>query len=72
MRLDGHAWLQFTVRPEGAGSRLEQTAFFEPHGLLGLLYWYSVLPFHLFVFPGMIRAIKHRAEASVTVSRRGR
>jgi uncharacterized protein YbjT (DUF2867 family) len=65
MRLDGHAWLQFTVLPEGSGSRLEQTAFFEPHGLLGLLYWYSVLPFHLFVFPGMIRAIKKRAESSV-------
>jgi uncharacterized protein YbjT (DUF2867 family) len=62
MRLDGHAWLQFTVLPEGTGSRLEQTAFFEPHGLLGLLYWYAVLPFHLFVFPGMIRAIRKRAE----------
>ena len=65
MRLDGHAWLQFTVRPVGAGSRLEQTAFFEPHGLLGLLYWYSVLPFHLFVFPGMIRMIKKRAETGL-------
>ena len=65
MKLNGHAWLQFTVRPEGTGSRLEQTAFFEPHGLLGLLYWYSVLPFHIFVFPGMIRAIKKRAEAGV-------
>ncbi|GLH74080.1 NAD(P)-dependent oxidoreductase [Geothrix limicola] len=72
MKLDGHAWLQFTVRPEGTGSRLEQTAFFEPHGLLGLLYWYAVLPFHWFVFPGLIRALKRRAEASVTESRRGR
>jgi uncharacterized protein YbjT (DUF2867 family) len=72
MRLDGHAWLQFTVRPEGAGSRLEQTAFFDPHGLLGLLYWYSVLPFHLFVFPGMIRTLKLRAEVAVTESGKGR
>ena len=72
MRLDGHAWLQFTVNPEGDGSRLEQTAFFEPHGLLGLLYWYSVLPFHLFVFPGMIRAIQRRAEAAVAESGQGR
>ena len=72
MKLDGHAWLQFTVRPEGAGSRLEQTAFFEPHGLLGLLYWYLSLPFHLFVFPVMIRTLKRRAEASVTESERGR
>jgi hypothetical protein len=66
MRVNGDAWLQFTVRPEGTGSRLEQTAFFEPHGLLGLLYWYSVLPFHFFVFPGMIRALKKRAEAAMT------
>jgi hypothetical protein len=64
MRVNGDAWLQFTVRPEGTGTRLEQTAFFEPHGLLGLLYWYSVLPFHFFVFPGMIRALKKRAESS--------
>ena len=41
---------------------MEQTAFFEPRGLLGYLYWYSVVPFHRFVFPGMIRAIKERAE----------
>jgi uncharacterized protein YbjT (DUF2867 family) len=72
MRLSGNAWLQFTVSPEGDGSRLEQTAFFEPHGLLGLLYWYSTLPFHLFVFPGMIRALRLRAEASVPESDRGR
>ncbi len=65
MKVNGDAWLQFTVRPEGTGSRLEQTAFFEPHGLLGLLYWYSVLPFHIFVFPGMIRALKRRAEAAM-------
>jgi uncharacterized protein YndB with AHSA1/START domain len=72
MRLDGHAWLQFTVRPEGEGSRLEQTAFFEPHGLLGLIYWYAVLPFHWFVFPGMIRMLRKRAEIAMTESERGR
>ena len=64
MKTNGDAWLQFTVRPEGEGSRLEQIAFFEPHGLLGLIYWYSVLPFHLFVFPGMIRTLRRRAEAA--------
>lgn len=65
MKLPGHAWLQFKVRPEGPGSRIEQTAFFEPHGLLGLVYWYSVLPFHRFVFPGLVRALKQRAESGV-------
>lgn len=71
MKLDGRAWLQFTVWPEGTGSRLEQTAFFEPHGVLGLLYWYAMLPFHLFVFPGMVRALKRRAEAAVASSSQG-
>ncbi|MBR9855862.1 MAG: DUF2867 domain-containing protein [Algicola sp.] len=28
-----------------------------PKGLLGRLYWYSVLPFHLFIFGNMIRNI---------------
>lgn len=68
MKVNGHAWLQFTVRPEGEGSRLEQTAFFEPLGLLGLLYWHAVLPLHLVVFPRMIRTLKRRAEAAVTQS----
>ncbi len=72
MKIQGHAWLQFTVWPEGEGSRLEQIAFFEPHGLLGLLYWYSVLPFHVFVFPSLVRALKRRAEAAVPESERGR
>ncbi|HEX9080880.1 MAG TPA: SDR family oxidoreductase [Holophagaceae bacterium] len=65
MKLPGHAWLQFQIRPEGPGSRLEQTAFFEPHGLPGLLYWYSVLPFHRFIFPGMVRALKRQAESDM-------
>jgi hypothetical protein len=65
MKLPGHAWMQFTVRPEGTGARIELTAFFEPHGLLGLAYWYAVLPFHLFVFPGLIRIIKQRAETGM-------
>jgi hypothetical protein len=65
MKLPGHAWLQFQVRPEGPGSRLEQTAFFDPRGLTGLLYWYSVLPFHRFIFPGMVRALKRQAEAGM-------
>ena len=64
MKLPGRAWLQFEVRPDPEGSRVEQTAFFEPRGVLGYLYWYSVLPFHRFVFPGLIDAVKDTAEAS--------
>lgn len=64
MKLPGRAWLQFEVIPDAAGSRVEQTAFFEPHGIPGNLYWYSVLPLHRFVFPGLIDALKRQAEAA--------
>jgi hypothetical protein len=63
MKLPGRAWLQFEVRPDPEGSRVEQTAFFEPRGVLGYAYWYSVLPLHRFVFPGLVGALKDRAEA---------
>jgi uncharacterized protein YbjT (DUF2867 family) len=64
MKLPGRAWLQFEVLPDPGGSRVEQTAFFEPRGILGYLYWFSVLPFHRFVFPGLIGALKKQAEAA--------
>ncbi len=64
MKLPGRAWLQFEVLPDPEGSRVEQTAFFEPHGLLGYIYWYSVLPLHRFVFPGLIGALKIKSESS--------
>ncbi len=63
MKLPGRAWLQFEVRPDPVGTRVEQTAFFEPRGLMGYAYWYAVLPLHRFVFPGLVRAVKERAEA---------
>ncbi|HJW73367.1 MAG TPA: SDR family oxidoreductase [Geothrix sp.] len=65
MKLPGHAWLQFTVHPEGPGSRITQTAFFEPRGLPGLAYWYTALPLHWFLFPGLVRSIKQRAESGM-------
>lgn len=68
MKVPGRAWLQFEVLPDTNGCRVEQTAFFEPWGILGYLYWYAVLPFHRFVFPGLINALKHRAEAAQTES----
>ncbi len=54
MRLPGEAWLEFKI---DADNVLHQTATFRPRGLRGRLYWYSVLPFHYFIFGGMIRNI---------------
>ena len=53
MRLPGEAWLEFKIE-DGI---LKQTATFRPKGLAGRLYWYSVLPFHGFIFNGMIKKL---------------
>ena len=51
MKLPGEAWLEFKME----GDELVQTATFRPLGLWGRLYWYSVLPFHGFIFKGMLK-----------------
>jgi uncharacterized protein YbjT (DUF2867 family) len=53
MKLPGEAWLEFKIVKD----RLYQRAVFRPKGVWGRLYWYSVLPFHAFVFKGMINAL---------------
>lgn len=53
MKLPGEAWLEFRID----GDKLIQTATFRPLGLIGRLYWYSVLPFHGFIFNGMLREL---------------
>jgi uncharacterized protein YbjT (DUF2867 family) len=58
MKVAGKAWLEFRIE----GDTLVQTAYHYPKGLLGRLYWYSMLPFHAFIFPDMIRSIIRRAE----------
>lgn len=57
MKLPGEAWLEFKIDKEDGEKYLKQTATFRPRGLLGRLYWYSVLPFHHFVFEGMAERI---------------
>ena len=63
MKLPGVAILEFCIEPcLGSSCKLKQTAKFQPKGLLGILYWYSVLPFHHFVFRGMLEGIRTQAE----------
>ena len=38
MRLPGRAWLEFGVEPDGSGSRVTQTAIFDPVGVMGRAY----------------------------------
>ncbi len=62
MRLPGRAWLQWRVEPTATGSMIRQTAFFEPHGILGHLYWIAVSPLHTHIFRGMLREIANMAD----------
>lgn len=50
MKLPGEAWLEFKI----INNTLYQSATFKPNGIWGKLYWYSVWPFHGFIFQGML------------------
>ena len=53
MRLPGEAWLEFKIE----NKQLIQRAVFRPKGLLGRIYWFTVLPFHGLIFNGMINQL---------------
>ncbi|MXV37812.1 DUF2867 domain-containing protein [Flavobacteriaceae bacterium Ap0902] len=53
MKVPGEAWLSFNIN-EG---QITQKAVFRPHGLMGRLYWYAVLPFHGLIFNGMVKKL---------------
>lgn len=61
MKLPGRAWLEFEVVLDSAGSTIRQTAIFDPRGLSGLVYWYSLYPIHKWMFSGMLRRIADAA-----------
>jgi uncharacterized protein YbjT (DUF2867 family) len=54
MKIPGEAWLEFYIDED---NYLHQNATFRPLGLKGRLYWYSMLPFHFFIFKGMLNQI---------------
>lgn len=64
MRLPGEASLEWRIEPTDSGDRctVHQHATFVPRGLLGRAYWYSVAPFHGFVFPGVLDGLAADAE----------
>ena len=66
MKVPGRAWLQYEVSAVDGGSRLVQTAFFEPKGVPGLAYWYLLYPIHGLIFRGTVRVLAERAQAKAT------
>ena len=71
MKVPGRAWLQYEVLPENGGSRLVQTAFFEPKGLPGLAYWYLLYPIHAVIFRGTVRVLGERSKTGSTLGPEG-
>lgn len=67
MKLPGSAWLEFEVVASGNTSTIKQTAIFEPIGIFGKMYWYSLYPLHQLIFAGMLQAI---ADKALTLSKR--
>jgi uncharacterized protein YbjT (DUF2867 family) len=62
MKVPGEAVLELLLTECVDGTtEVRQSARFRPRGLLGLLYWYSVLPLHNLVFVGMLRGIARAA-----------
>jgi uncharacterized protein YbjT (DUF2867 family) len=62
MKVPGRAWLEFEVTGSENGSSVRQTAIFDPVGLFGLAYWYSLYPLHQLVFAGMLRNVVKAGE----------
>ena len=62
MKVPGTAWLGWSVHPADDGVRLVQIARFAPRGLVGRLYWWSLLPFHAPIFRRMAIRIARAAE----------
>ena len=57
MKVPGEAWLELKIVKKKDGYYLYQTATFMPKGLSGRVYWFLLLPIHLLMFKGMIKAI---------------
>lgn len=63
MKLPGEAWLEWRVVEDNGGTKVTQTATFRPRGLLGRLYWYSLVPVHKVIFKGMCDRLSKRNDS---------
>ncbi len=60
MKLPGEALLNFELIPAENGTELRLGTRFRPKGLYGILYWYSLLPFHNLLFGGLLNELAKR------------
>jgi hypothetical protein len=64
MKLPGKAWLEMTITDLGRERMLSVTPYYHTKSLFGRLYWYIFLPFHHFIFTGLIKQIEEKSRES--------
>jgi hypothetical protein len=66
MKSPGEASLEFSLHTMKNGqTELQQLSRYVPKGLSGLLYWYTLYPFHQWVFRRMLKGIAKAAGKSI-------
>jgi uncharacterized protein YbjT (DUF2867 family) len=65
LKAPGSGALEFELLPvDEERTELRITAYWHPRGVWGLMYWYAMLPAHLFLFRGWTRKLARLAEAA--------
>ena len=65
MKLPGEAIMDFKIDEIKNGVDLSLGTRFRPRGLYGILYWYTLLPFHDLLFGGMLREVAYRVDKTI-------
>ena len=62
LKTPGEAWLKFEAIDDVTHSYIVMTAIFEPKGIWGYLYWYSILPLHKLIFKDLMISLKKECD----------
>jgi uncharacterized protein YbjT (DUF2867 family)/uncharacterized protein YndB with AHSA1/START domain len=66
MKMPGEAIMEFRLTPVSGGhTEVQQLSRFLPRGLGGIIYWYSLFPFHQWVYRGMLQALARAAGKAI-------
>ncbi|OAN17733.1 NAD(P)-dependent oxidoreductase [Photobacterium jeanii] len=72
MKAPGLGRLEFTIEDHGDHRTIDIRAWWHPAGFMGLLYWFAMMPAHLFIFRGMtyalVKACKAQGEQGKTLT----
>jgi len=67
MKTPGDAWLQFEIQssPKNDEAIFTLSAYFEPSGIAGYIYWYGLYFIHKFIFKYMVKEILKEAREKI-------